>query len=104
MSSVLGPCLFSDSQEGVPGSPGVHGPLVRPRGGSIELQSCDFPHCYVSLKEILIQTHKLNSDCGEITHLGAVDTPAGILRLQSGKLEVELKLHLRVHVLPLPAL
>ena len=77
VSSVLGSCLFSESQEGVPGSPGVHGALVRPRGGRIELQSRDFPHCYVSLKEILIQTHKLTATVEKLhtldlwTHLQA---------------------------------
>ena len=30
--------------------------LVRLHGGSIEFQSCDFPHCYVSLKELLTHT------------------------------------------------
>ena len=78
MSSVLGPCLFSDSQKGVPGSPGVHGPLVRPRGGSIALQSRDFPHCYVSLKEILIQTHKLTVTVEKLHTLELWTHPQGL--------------------------
>lgn len=78
------------------------GPLVRPHGGSIELQSRDFPHCCVSLKELLIQTDRLTVPVEKLhpvelwTRLPA---PLGF-RLES----TEWKLRALACVLPLPAL
>lgn len=75
--------------------------LVRLHGGNIEFQSRDFPHCYVSLKELLTHTHRLTVTVEKLrtlelwTHLQA--------SLDFSLESTGLKLRLLVRVLPPPA-